>query len=77
MGAHGTSLRYLPQAMTPLLISVIIPTLNCRAQLERHLDACKDWFPKVGQIIAIDSNSTDGTILTSFFNCPVYGVKSP
>ena len=48
--------------MKCLPISVIIPTLNCRDQLERHLDASQEWLPKAQQIIAIDSNSSDGTL---------------
>ena len=48
--------------MTPLPVTVIIPTLNCREKLERHLENSKEWFSKVGQIIAVDSNSTDGTL---------------
>ncbi len=44
-----------------LPVSVIIPTLNCREKLERHLESSRHWLPKVGQIIAIDSQSTDGT----------------
>jgi glycosyltransferase involved in cell wall biosynthesis len=48
--------------MTPLPVTVIIPTLNCREKLERHLEDSKEWFPKVGQVIAVDSNSTDGTL---------------
>ncbi len=48
--------------MNRLPISVILPTLNCRDKLERHLDASQEWLPMVEQIIAIDSNSTDGTL---------------
>jgi glycosyltransferase involved in cell wall biosynthesis len=44
-----------------LPISVIIPTLNCRKKLVRHLDAIEEWLPLVEEIIAIDSNSSDGT----------------
>jgi glycosyltransferase involved in cell wall biosynthesis len=47
--------------MNRLPITVIIPTLNCRDKLEWHLDASQEWLPMVEQIIAIDSNSTDGT----------------
>jgi len=44
-----------------LPIAIVIPTLNCREKLVRHLDAIEEWLPHVGQIIAIDSQSTDGT----------------
>ena len=47
--------------MTCLPVSVIIPTLNCREKLERHLEASKEWLSLVGEIIAIDSESNDGT----------------
>ncbi len=44
-----------------LPITVIVPTRNCRAALERHLDAVLDPLQTVQQVIAIDSESTDGT----------------
>ncbi len=49
-----TTIKCLP-------ISVIIPTFNCRAKLERHLEDSKEWLPYVEEIIAIDSKSRDGT----------------
>jgi hypothetical protein len=44
-----------------LPVTVIIPTLNCREKLARHLDAIGEWLSCVEEIIAVDSNSTDGT----------------
>lgn len=44
-----------------LLLSVIIPTFNCREKLLAHLDACDEWLSHVEEVIAIDSFSTDGT----------------
>ena len=44
-----------------LPVSVIIPTLNCREKLSAHLDASEEWLPYVQEVIAIDSQSTDGT----------------
>jgi hypothetical protein len=44
-----------------LPVSVIIPTLNCRSALERHLDAIEAWLPEAAAIIAVDSRSSDGT----------------
>ena len=46
----------------PLPISVIIPTRNCREALERHLDAVGEWLGEVAEVIAIDSESMDGTL---------------
>ncbi len=42
-------------------VTVIIPTLNCRVKLKRHLDGIEDWLPLAGEVIAVDSNSSDGT----------------
>lgn len=47
--------------MESLSISLIVPTLNCREQLERHLDVLDEWLPVAGEIIAVDSHSSDGT----------------
>jgi glycosyltransferase involved in cell wall biosynthesis len=44
-----------------LPISVVIPTLNCRHKLGRHLDALEGWLQNVSQVIAVDSHSSDGT----------------
>lgn len=44
-----------------LPITLVLPTLNCREKLIRHLDAIEGWLPNVGEVIAIDSRSTDGT----------------
>jgi glycosyltransferase involved in cell wall biosynthesis len=42
-------------------VSVIIPTLNCREKLRRHLKQSSGWLGRVAEIIAIDSFSGDGT----------------
>lgn len=42
-------------------VSVIIPTLNCREKLRRHLEQSSGWLGRVAEIIAIDSFSADGT----------------
>lgn len=44
-----------------LPVSVILPTLNCRDALARHLDAVGTWLPEVESVIAVDSQSSDGT----------------
>lgn len=44
-----------------LPVTIIIPTRNCRPELERHLDAVERCFESAAQVIAIDSESTDGT----------------
>jgi hypothetical protein len=43
-------------------VSVIIPTRNCRDALVRHLDAIGDRLDEVAEVIAIDSESEDGTL---------------
>jgi glycosyltransferase involved in cell wall biosynthesis len=43
-------------------VTVIIPTLNCKKKLLRHLDAIENWLPHVAEIIAVDSQSNDGTL---------------
>lgn len=47
--------------MEPIKISVIIPTLNAAAYLEELISRLKNQRQEVGQIIIIDSGSTDGT----------------
>jgi len=44
-----------------LPITVVLPTLNCRAKLDRHLSEAGEWLSEVAEIIAVDSGSTDGT----------------
>lgn len=51
----------IPSRMS-LPISVIIPTRNCRESLQRHLDVTEHWLGHVAQVIAVDSESTDGTV---------------
>lgn len=42
-------------------ISVILPTLNCAYKLTNHLVQIRRWLPFVEEIIAVDSQSSDGT----------------
>lgn len=44
-----------------LPVTVILPTLNCKEKLVKHLDSIENWLSQVEEIIAIDSQSTDGT----------------
>jgi hypothetical protein len=43
-------------------VAVIIPTLNCRDGLSRHLTAVESWLGEAAEVIAVDSQSTDGTL---------------
>jgi hypothetical protein len=45
-----------------LPLSAIIPVYNCRERLERHLQSVVAWAPSVGDLIVVDSGSTDGTL---------------
>lgn len=45
-----------------LPVTVVLPTLNCKDKLIKHLDGIESWLPDVAQIIAIDSQSNDGTL---------------
>lgn len=42
-------------------VSLILPTLNCKAELKRHLEALRPVFSQVAEIISVDSESSDGT----------------
>src|SRR5579883_3310731 len=44
-----------------LPVGVVIPTRNCVALLERHLDCLRELMPRVEQVVVVDSASTDGT----------------
>lgn len=44
-----------------LPVALIIPTRNCRDALARHLDAIGPRLDEVAEVIAVDSESTDGT----------------
>jgi hypothetical protein len=44
-----------------LKISVIIPTRNCLTQVLQSLPRIKEWLPLVGEVIVVDSHSSDGT----------------
>lgn len=43
-------------------LSVVIPTLNSRQLLEPVLPQMREWSREVGEIIVVDSHSTDGTV---------------
>ncbi len=45
----------------PLPVSIIIPTLNCRNQVEQHVAALKRWYHEAEEVIVVDSESEDGT----------------
>lgn len=45
----------------PLPITAILPTRNCRNELERHLREMERAWSAFSQIVVIDSESTDGT----------------
>lgn len=42
-------------------LGVVLPTLNCRDRLEFHLQHCLPWLKEAGEIVVVDSFSTDGT----------------
>ena len=42
-------------------VTLVIPTFNCRAQAERHLDSLGEGIDRFGEILVVDSYSTDGT----------------
>jgi hypothetical protein len=42
-------------------LGVIIPVLNCRARLERHLGSVRAWIDLADQVVVVDSFSTDGS----------------
>ncbi len=44
-----------------LPVTIIIPTRNCRPELGRHLDVVEPCLERAAQVIAVDSESTDGT----------------
>ena len=48
--------------MEPIKISVIIPTINAAACLEELIGRIKNQRQQAGQIIVIDSGSSDGTL---------------
>ena len=43
-------------------ITVIIPTRNSMPELEAHVHALNEWLHRVGQVIVVDSDSSDGTL---------------
>ena len=42
-------------------LSVVIPTYNCRALLERHVAEMAAWLNLADEVIVVDSRSKDGT----------------
>lgn len=42
-------------------VSVVVPTRNCLEQVKRGMPAMKSWLPQVGEVIVVDSESSDGT----------------
>jgi hypothetical protein len=46
----------------PPALSVVMPTYQCRHLMERHLAAMAEWADLAGEIIVVDSRSTDGTL---------------
>jgi hypothetical protein len=48
--------------MTPLPISVLIPTFNCAEALPGHLESVHAWAKHVEEIVVVDSFSDDGTM---------------
>ncbi|MBL9116044.1 MAG: glycosyltransferase [Verrucomicrobiaceae bacterium] len=42
-------------------VSVIIPTRNCLSQVVDGLPMMREWLPHVGEVIIVDSESSDGT----------------
>lgn len=42
-------------------ITVVIPTRNSMPEIEAHVHALNGWLHRVGQVIVVDSESTDGT----------------
>lgn len=42
-------------------IGVVIPTLNCVAEMPGHLSSIASWAPRVAEIVVVDSQSDDGT----------------
>lgn len=46
---------------SPLPIGVLLPTRNCAGLLKGHLGAIVPWLGRVQEVVAVDSQSTDGT----------------
>lgn len=53
-------------------ISVIMPTRNCRPLIAHSVPILQEWLPKAGEVIVVDSDSTDGTreLIASAFPFP-------
>ena len=43
-------------------LSIVLPTFNCAPLMERHLASMAQWVDLAGEIIVVDSRSTDGTL---------------
>lgn len=44
------------------VLSVLLPTYQCRGLMDRHLAAMSEWADLADEIIVVDSRSTDGTL---------------
>lgn len=44
-----------------MTLSVVLPTLNCAGDLPAHIRSMDAWLDLAGEVIAVDSDSTDGT----------------
>jgi hypothetical protein len=44
-----------------MTLSVVLPTLNCADELPAHIRSMDAWLDLAGEIITVDSDSTDGT----------------
>lgn len=55
-------LPHLATVLSSPTISVVLPTYNCRALMERHLSSMEQWLDQAEEVIVVDSRSTDGTL---------------
>ena len=49
-------------AVQRLPVGVLVPVLNCRDDLERHLAVMERWIDLVDEIVVVDSQSSDGSL---------------
>jgi hypothetical protein len=45
-----------------LPVGVVMPVLNARKELPRHLESMEEWLDMVAEVIVVDSHSEDGTM---------------
>ena len=43
-------------------LGLVIPTLNSRRYLQRHVEGLMPWLDRVREIVVVDSHSTDGSV---------------